>query len=108
MLRGIWVDRGMRVSDTLPPQLIQRLVNTRRVKRLEETMDKELVACRRFTLAGQEVKAGDVVDVPDGKRDILIRTRYIAERPKVEPPKDVTPPKRKRGRPRKHPVAAPQ
>lgn len=105
MLRGIWVDRGMRVSDTLPPQLIQRLVDTRRVKRLEETMDKELVACRAFTLAGKDVKAGEVVDVPDAKRDILIRTRHIAERTKVAPQ---APPKRKRGRPRKHPVAAPQ
>ena len=106
MLRGIWVDRGMRVSDTLPPQLIQRLVNTRRVKRLEETMDKELVACRRFTMAGKEVQPGEVVEVPDTKRDLLIRTRYVAERPKVEPPKEITP-KRKRGRPRKNPVAAP-
>jgi hypothetical protein len=93
------------VSDALPPQLLQKLVDTRRCKRMEETMDKELVASRRFTLAGKQVQPGEVVEVPDSKRDILIRTRYIAERPKV-PPKDVTPPKRKRGRPRKHPVAA--
>lgn len=69
---------------------------------------KRYIAAKPFTMAGQEVQAGQVVDVSaidPPKRDTLVRTRYLYAE-EVEETKDAAPVKRKRGRPRKHPVAA--
>ena len=102
-LNGVPVERGMRVA--APPSRIQRLVNTRHIMWVEETdnmTEKRYVACRSFKMAGKQIEAGQVIDttvLPPGKKDVLVRTRYLEEQ-------EVAEPKRKRGRPRKNPVAA--
>lgn len=92
----------MKLSDNLTPRQIQRMIDTHRVKRVEETtMPTEYVAMRAFDLEDGRVEAGQVVEVPEDKIDLLIRTRHIIPRTKKAPAK------KKRSR-KKRPVAAPK
>ena len=94
----------MKLTGDLTPRQIQRMIDTRRVKRMEETtVPTEYVAMRAFDLDDGRVEAGQVVEVPEDKIDLLIRTRHITLR-KAPAPRKKKAAKRSR---KKRPVAAP-